>query len=160
MADDEILKRLRRLEDQEGIRAVIARYADAVDHDAEPALLRGCFTADAVWRGKGIGVFRGRAAIVKGIRATMTERITWALHYMTQPVIKVAADGKTAKAHYYLWELAKFRPDGAAETESTWIGGWYDSRFRKVKDDWRFSSIKLTIRLLSPHRLPEWRTLD
>lgn len=157
MADD-VLKRLQRLEDQEAIRAVIARYADAVDHRADPKMLNPCFTADAVWQSKGIGKWTGRAAVVKGLRETCTVRIPWALHYMTQPVIAVAANGKSAKAHYYLWELAKFRPEPNDEPESTWIGGWYDSTFRKERGQWRFSKIVLTLKLTSPHRLPEWRT--
>lgn len=159
MADSLLLKRLQRLEDQEAIRAVIAAYADAVDHNGDQKLLKACFTEDAVWQCKGIGKWSGRAAVVKGLHHTCTVQIPWALHYMTQPVVKVAANGRTAKAHYYLWELAKFRPKPKAAPESTWIGGWYDSTFRKENDgEWRFSKIVLTLKLATPHRLPEWRT--
>jgi uncharacterized protein (TIGR02246 family) len=158
MADD-VLRRLQRLEDQEAIRAVIAAYADAVDHNGDPKLLKACFTPDAVWTSKGIGTWKGRAAVVKGLRHTCTVTIPWALHYMTQPVIRLAANGRTATAHYYLWELAKFRPKPRAEPESTWIGGWYDSSFRKEADgEWRFSRIVLHLKLASPNRLDEWET--
>ena len=158
MVMNDVLKRLQRLEDQEAIRAVIAAYADAVDHNADPKMLTPCFTSDAVWQSKGIGKWVGRAAVVKGLRQTCTVQIPWALHYMTQPVVKVAANGKTAKAHYYLWELAKFRPEPKAAPESTLIGGWYDSTFRKERGQWRFSKIDLFLKLNSPNRLPEWRT--
>jgi ketosteroid isomerase-like protein len=152
-------QRLARLEDLEAIRDVIAYYADAVDHNGDVAMLKKCFTADAVWTSKDIGTWKGRATIVRALHKVCTVQIPWALHYMTQPVIKRAANGRGASAHYYLWELAKFRATPDAAPESTWLGGWYDSQFRKENGVWRFSKIVLTIRLLTPHREPDWRTL-
>ena len=110
----------------ENMENVIRRYYDGCN-EADVAKMAGCFTPDAVWTSKGIGTWKGRAAVVKGLRHTCTVTIPWALHYMTQPVIRLAANGRTATAHYYLWELAKFRPKPRANAESTWIGGWYDS---------------------------------
>lgn len=157
--NDAVLKRLQELEDKEAIRDVIARYADAVDHNGDKAMLKSCFTADAVWTSKKIGTWKGRDAVVKELNRVCTVQIPWALHYMTQAQIKVARNGLSAKAHYYLWELAKFRDSPGASPESTWIGGWYDSTFRKERGAWRFSKIILTIRLLSPAHLSDWNTL-
>jgi len=159
MTDKAVLKRLQELEDKEAIRDVIARYADAVDHNGDKALLKSCFTPDMVWTSKKIGTWKGRNAVVNELHRVCTVQIPWALHYMTQAQVTVARNGESAKAHYYLWELAKFRASPGADPNSTWIGGWYDSTFRKDKGEWRFSKIILTIRLLSEARLPEWNTL-
>jgi hypothetical protein len=155
---NEVLKRLQRLEDKEEIRELIARYADAVDHHGDPKLLKDCFTQDAIWRCKGIGNWKGRDAVLKGLRHNGVIQLPWALHYMTQPVIKLAANGRTATAHYYLWEVCKFRHTESDNPESTMIGGWYDSTFRKESGGWCFSKILLTLKLASPHRLPEYHT--
>ncbi|MFN0044287.1 MAG: nuclear transport factor 2 family protein [Alphaproteobacteria bacterium] len=155
---NDVLKRLQRLEDLEAIRDLIARYADAVDRHGDPALLKPCFTQDAVWRCKGIGDWKGREAVLKGLRYNGVVQLPWALHYMTQPVVKLAANGKSAKAHYYLWEVCKFRLKAGDEPDSMMIGGWYDSAFRKDAGVWRFSKTVLTLKLASPHRRPEFRT--
>jgi hypothetical protein len=154
----DVLKRLQRLEDQEAIRELIARYADAVDRHGDPRLLKPCFTKDAIWRCKGIGDWKGRDAVLRGLRRNGVVQLPWALHYMTQPVIRLAANGRSAKAHYYLWEVCKFRLTEKHEPVSTMIGGWYDSSFRKEAGVWRFSKTVLTLKLASPHRLAEFRT--
>lgn len=159
MAND-LLKRLQRLEDQEAIRTLIARYADGIDRNGDLDILKPCFTEDAVWRCKGIGDWKGRAAVLKGLRYNCTVQLPFALHYMTQPVIRLAANGRSASAHYYLWEVCNFRLTAEVEPQSTYIGGWYDSAFRKADGDWRFSRIVVTLRLASPHRLPEFRTVE
>ena len=100
-------QRLQRLEDIEAIKQLIARYATAADHNADPAMMAPCFTEDAVWNCKGIGRWEGRDSIVSGLREVSTTQLSWALHYMTQPIIEVADDGRSATGEYYLWELAK-----------------------------------------------------
>jgi len=154
----ELLKRLQRLEDLEAIRDVIARYADAVDRHGDPEILRTCFTNDASWHCPGIGHWKGKQAVLKGLRHNGIMQLPWALHYMTQPAIKLAANGRTAKAHYYLWEVCKFRLTEKDQPVSTMIGGWYDSTFRKEDGAWYFSKTVLTLKLASPHALPEFRT--
>jgi len=156
--EEALLKRLQVLEDKEAIRDLIARYADVVDHNADKAELKALFTPDAVWTSKQIGTWKGRDTIVKSLHKVCTVQIPWALHYMTQVQIKVARNGESAQAHYYLWELAKFRETPSASPDSTWIGGWYDTTVKKVKGEWRFSKIILTIRLLSPVHLSDWNT--
>ena len=158
-----IEERLQRLEDIEAIQQLIARYARAVDHNGDPALVAPLFTEDAVWHCEGIGHWETRAGIVREIRPNCTTFMPWAMHYMTQPDIEVGADGLSAASRHYLWELGKVtteggKPEGGGPTEDTWIGGWYDSRYRKEGGTWKFARIDLTLKLFSPAARPAWET--
>ena len=154
----DIETRLQRLEDIEVIKQLIARYAKAVDNNGDPALLRACFTEDGTWNCEGVGGWEGREAIVAGLRETCTVVLPWALHYMTQPIITVAENGQSASGEYYLWELAKSAPEGGGATEDNWIGGWYESEFRKESSTWLFSKTELFLKLMSATSKPDWET--
>ena len=154
----DIAARLQRLEDIEAIQQLIARYAKAVDHNGDPALVAPLFTEDAVWHCEGIGHWETRAGIVRDIRPNCTTFMPWAIHYMTQPIVDVAPDGRTATSNHYLWELGKVTPEGGGPTRDTWIGGWYDSRLRKEDGAWRFARIDLTLKLFSPADSAAWET--
>ena len=77
---------------------------------------------------------------------------------MTQPIIEVADDGQSAAGEYYLWELAKAVQEDGGPDQDTWIGGWYESKFRKEGGDWKFCHIELILKLLSPANAPSWET--
>ena len=115
----DIAARLQRLEDIEAIQQLIARYAKAVDHNGDPALVAPLFTEDAVWHCEGIGHWETRAGIVRDIRPNCTTFMPWAIHYMTQPIVEVAADGRTATSNHYLWELGKVTPERKAGRRGT-----------------------------------------
>ena len=151
-------KRMKRLEDIEDIKQLIARYAKAADHNGDPLMMSACLTEDATWYCEEVGRWDGRDAIVAGLRETSTVRLPWALHYMTQPVITVATDGQTAEGEYYLWELAKATKEDGSGTEDTWIGGWYESRFRNESGGWLFCEIKLIMKLMSAASKSDWET--
>jgi len=93
-----------------------------------------------------------------GLREVCTVGIPWALHYLTQPSINVAPDGASAYGEYYLWELGKVTPEGGGPAQDTWIGGWYETRFRKEDGRWLFAYIDLKIKLLSRTDAPAWET--
>ncbi len=84
--------------------------------------------------------------------------LPWALHYMTQPIIDIAADGETASGEYYLWELAKATPEDGGATEDTWIGGWYESKFRKENGAWQCNHMELFLKLKSATANADWET--
>ena len=153
-----IEQRLQRLEDIEAIKQLIARYATAADHNGDPEMMAPCFTEDAVWNCEGIGHWETRDGIAQGLHEVSTTQLSWALHYMTQPIIEVADDGQTATGNYYLWELAKAVPEDGGPAQDTWIGGWYESKFRKEGGTWLFSHIELILKLLSATNNPSWET--
>ena len=45
----DIEKRLKRMEDIEDIKQLIARYAKAADHNGDPKMMVACFTEDEAW---------------------------------------------------------------------------------------------------------------
>lgn len=154
----DIEKRLKRMEDIEDIKQLIARYAKAADLNGDKVKMAACFTEDAVWNCEGIGGWQGRNAVVDGLHETSTVKLPWALHYMTQPIIDIADGRQTATGEYYLWELAKVAPEGGGQTEDHWIGGWYESEFRNENDKWLFSKIELILKLLSGASEAHWQT--
>lgn len=150
-------KRIQRLEDIEYIKKMIARYAIAGDHKNDPTMFGPMLTDDAVWEAEGFGRFEGRENITAVLSQVAQDRILWALHFMTSPMIDVADDGRTATAFWYLWETAIARPDATQQGKSTWVGGWYETKLRKEKDGkWRWNHIKLVLKLFSPNEKPEW----
>ena len=151
-------QRLQRLEDIEAIKQLIARYMTAADHNAEPEMMAPCFTEDAVWHCEGIGGYEGRDAIVSGLREVSTERLSWALHYATQPIIEVADDGQTATGEYYLWELAKAVQEDGGPDKDTWVGGWYESKFRKEGERVEVQPHRADSEAAQPCRAPTWET--
>ena len=156
----DLAARVQRLEDVEAITRVIAAYAKAVDHNGDPAMLTPVFTEAGSWNCEGIGGWQGRDAVVAGLREVCTGGIPWALHYMTQPVIDVGPDGRTASGEYYLWELGKFADLDGGGTEDTWIGGWYETDFEKSDDGtWRVAHMELRLKLNSPAHLSDWKTV-
>ena len=154
----DIAQRLQRLEDIDAINTLIARYAQAVDHNGDPALVAPLFTDHAVWHCEGIGHWETLEGILREIRLNCTVFMPWAMHYMTQPIIEIEPDGTRANAEYYLWELGKVTPEGGGPTRDTWIGGWYDSQCRKEGGSWKFAHIELTLKLFSETDKPSWET--
>lgn len=148
-----LAERVGRLEDIEAIRAMVATYALGADRNNDPAILGPLFAEDAEWACAGFGHYRGRREIADELARIGRESIRWSLHYMVSPLVDVAADGRSARCHWYLWELARVG-DGTAN----WIGGWYESTLRKDESGWAFTHVRLDLRLLSPHA-EGWQTL-
>jgi hypothetical protein len=53
--------------------------------------------------------------------------------------------------------LAKVSQEGGG-TEDTWIGGWYESKFRNENGVWLFNHIELILKLMSGASQAEWQT--
>jgi hypothetical protein len=147
----DLAARIQRLEDIEAIREVIVRYAQGADRGNDVEILVPLFTDDAVWdAGERFGRYDGKAAI-RDFLAGSASFIGWTLHYMVSPSIKIADDGKTAHAFWYLWETANMPHSQTRETEAMWIGGTYDTTLSKENGAWKFKNVNLNIRLLSPY---------
>lgn len=154
-------KRIQRLEDIEEINKMIGRYAIAGDNKNDGKIFGPMLTEDAVWEANGFGSFKGRDHIIEVLSGVAQERILWALHFMTSPMIDIDAGGKTASAYWYLWETAITRESPSDKGKSTWIGGWYESKLRKEADGkWRWNHIKLNLRLFSHADKPDWEILS
>jgi hypothetical protein len=146
--DEELDRRLDRLEAIEDIRMLKARYADVCDTGYDPARMRPFFTTDAVWDGGSrFGRHEGIEAIC-GFFAGVSSQITWALHYMVAPLIEIADDGQTATGSWYLLEPCTIATDEGSRAMV--ITGRYADRYQLEPDGWKFSEVVLDCQTISP----------
>ncbi len=149
MTSATLSQRLRRLEAIEAIRRLVGEYARGADRRNDPGILGPLFHEDAVWEAEGFGRCVGRDAIAAHLAQIGTEQIVWSLHYMVSPVVEVNPDLRSARCHWYLWELAQVKEDGAHRAH--WIGGWYHSELTEADGIWRFRHVQLDLRLVHPN---------
>ena len=147
----DLAARVRRLEDIEAIKWVIVRYAQGADQHNNVDIMLPLFADNAVWdAGERFGRFEGKQAIHDFLKGSGSF-IGWTLHYMVSPAIKIAEDGKTAQAFWYLWETANMPSAQTQESEAMWIGGTYDTELARVGGEWKFTKVNLRIKLLAPY---------
>ena|SRR5436190_10083191 len=146
--DDDLARRVGRLEEIEAVRVLKARYADVCDTGYDPARIRPLFTEDAVWDGgPRFGRHEGIDAICRFF-ADVSSQITWALHYLMAPVIELSDDGRTATGSWYLLEPCTMVVDG--EPRATVLMGRYADRYRKGEAGWQISELVLDCQVLTP----------
>ena len=143
---DDVTGRLQRLEDEAAIISLKARYARACDAGYDADAIAGLFVDGGVWDG---GELFGRADGLDAIRSHFSgasQRITWALHFTLNPLIDVAADGRTATGSWYLWQpCTRRRSSGEVQA---WLAGTYDDTYRNTDDGWRFDTVTVRARWL------------
>lgn len=147
---ERIDRRLSRLEDVEAIKRLIVDYARGADHGNDPAMLAPLFTEDAVWEAKGFGRWEGRDKVVAFLKAVAGDRVWWSLHFMISPKIDVAADGRSARLIWYLWEPATLRDEETGDPEPYWITGVYESDAVRTEAGWKFKRIFSGMNVISP----------
>ena len=134
---NDLAARIRRLEDIEAIKWMIVRYAQGADQHNNVDIMLPLFADDAVWdAGERFGRYEGKQAIYEFLKSSGSF-IGWTLHYMVSPAIKIAEDGKTAQAFWYLWETANMPSAQTQESEAMWIGGTYDTELAKENGEWK-----------------------
>ena len=141
-----IEERLQRVEDIEAIRRLKLKYARRCDDHYDPDGLAALFTEDAVWDAGDLGVFRGREAI-RGYWAASSERIPFAIHFITNHVVDVDDDGENATGTCYLWEAMTMGED------AMWAAVVYTEGYRKVDGEWFFATMELETAFLTPYEL-------
>jgi hypothetical protein len=152
-AAPDLAARLTRLEDIEAIRTLVARYALGADRNNDPAILGPLFAKDAEWVCEGFGHYRGRDEIAAELagsaaRPSAGRCTTWSRRWSSRPrrpprplpLVPVGAGA------------------GRRGGRGHWIGGWYESRLKKGRKGWRFTHVRLHLKLLSPHA-DGWKTL-
>ena len=146
----DIEQRLSRLEDVEAIRNLKSLYAFWCDKDYNPTELGKLFADDAKWNSNVLGNYAGRTE-VEGFFRGISERLTWAHHFMINPLIQVADDGQTATGTWALIDLVTIIRKDTGTKAAVAITADYSDTFVKLPNgEWRFQSIFAGIKLLAP----------
>ncbi len=138
-------ERLFRIEARQEMEGLVARYAHGADRRNDPAIMRPLFHADATWSAEGFATFHGAAAIARGLARIAAEQVLWSIHYMVAPHVEFMEDARSARCRWYLWELSTMAGDSGPEDR--WLGGWYDSLTIYEEEEWKFTSVKLDLRV-------------
>ncbi len=142
--------RIQRLEDAEAIHNLKMEYAKVCDEGYDADTITAMFAehTDVEWVSDVFGTHVGR----DGIHAwfdNVDEEITWALHFMLNPVIQVAEDGESATGRFYLFMLSTMiSPDGG-DPDAVIMTGKYADDFVKENGEWRFKRIEVNFEQVS-----------
>jgi hypothetical protein len=139
-----IEQRLQNIEDVEDIRRLKIRYAELCDEGFDPDALVSLFIDDGVWDAGEFGRFRGHAEMRAYWRETAAVT-QFAMHYMANHVVDVAAGGMEARGRCYLLGTA------TRENQAYWMAVRYDERYRKVDGLWLFAEMKLLPAFMTPY---------
>ncbi len=140
---EEMTKRLETLEDIEAIKKLKARYCLYVDKRDEEGFV-SLFTEDTVWDGGRFGHYEGQAAVRNFFRA-IPEVLSFAVHYVMNPVIEV--QGEKATGEWYLLEPCTM----VEGDQAVWGTARYEEKYVKEGGEWRFKEIKLIPVFWSPY---------
>lgn len=147
---EDIEKRLSRVEDIDAIRNVKSMYAYWCDKDYNPTELGKLFVDDAKWESNALGNYYGRQEI-EGFFASVSERLTWAHHFMINPMVEVADDGRSATGKWALIDLVTLVRKDTGKKDSVVITADYSDTFTKIDNgEWRFQSVNAALKLMAP----------
>lgn len=127
---DDIEKRLKRLEDREEIRTLVARYGLVVDN-RDMDTLATMFTADACFGSKD-GKVEGRDAVLEIYHARLGETGP-SFHFAHDHVIWFDDDDDEAKG------IVMSHVELVRKGEPMLIAMRYEDTYRRYKSSWRFA---------------------
>lgn len=143
--NQELEKKIRQLLDIEDIKILKRKYAGYCDDNYNPAGISELFTEDAIWDGGPIGFAETRQGI-KEYFATTSDRISFAMHYMVNPIIEV--EGDEAKGQWYLWQPMTIREGNQA----MFLVATYDDIYVRQNENWLFKHVKLSVKSRKPYQ--------
>lgn len=148
----EVVARLTRLEDIKAIEELKYTYAGFCDAGYNPEGIANLFVEDGRWVVDGEGATLTGREEIKAHFAALSERITWALHYMIAPNIQIDPFGDRATGTFYLLCLCTIeRTDDANEKDAVILTINYRDTFVKRDGKWYFEElIGLT------HQVSDW----
>jgi hypothetical protein len=91
MDQQDLTKRIQRLEDIEAIKQLKATYCAICDDNHNPDRITTIFAEDGEWEGRGIGHAKGHAAI-RELFVGFQKAIAFSQHMVMNPVIEVDGD--------------------------------------------------------------------
>ncbi|TCJ33520.1 nuclear transport factor 2 family protein [Parafrankia sp. BMG5.11] len=148
----ELVARLARLEDIRAIEQLKYRYAGYCDDSYDPEGIAGLFAKDGRWVVDGEGAtLTGHDEIKAHFRA-LSERISWAQHYVIAPRVEVASDGETATGRFYLICFCTIeRTEDPSEKDAVILTLNYTDQFVRRDGTWYFQEL-----LGRTHQVSNW----
>lgn len=126
---------LQRVSDELEIKALLSRYARAVD-TKDWQLYRSVFTADAHIDYSSAGAPVGARDEVADWLAVAFGAIPWTMHYITNVETDIDGDNATVRAMFY----NPMQLPGKAEQSC--CGGYYHHELVRTPDGWRSRSLR------------------
>jgi hypothetical protein len=143
------------LRHERDINGLMHRYIEACDHIRDAPLIASMFTIDATWDGTNryeeFGSTTGQADIETMFAAT-PDVLPFTVHWLTNAIIDVAADGRTAVGQWEVLQAATFAVDDLA----VWVGARYDNEFRRVGGTWLIHHLRYRDVFVTPFRGGGW----
>lgn len=144
---------IRELITERKIQRLHSRYAQLCDSGYPAQEIADLFTENGIWEARPQGAkYIGRQQI-RDHFASADASYPWALHLNIPLQIDVAPNGQSACGTWYL-----FMPCTDATTgtlASAWLAGRYDNNFVSTDDGWKYSHLRITFGLMTPH-LNDW----
>ena len=144
MAEADLQRRIKVLDDIEQIRRLKAQYFAHCDDNYNPDALAEMFVEDAVWGVGFWGKFEGREAI-RGFFSDVSKSRPFAVHWGMNPIIEV--NGDTATGIWYLF-MASTVGEG---NYAMWSSGRYDEEYVRVDGQWKIKYLKMTSFFRTPY---------
>jgi len=139
-----IESKIQFLLDLEEIKKLWAQYAYCVDtYDTEA--WANLFTEDGVFDCDIMGVFQGRKAIRD------FQLLPFTVHYLTNPIIDIDADGQSAQGKWLLLEPCSVALSEGAKPEPIWGMARYEDDYVKVDGAWKFKVVRLRSYTWTPY---------
>ena len=151
MSMDELLARVRVLEDIEAIRKLKATYCYLCDAGLEDERNRdellAHFTGDArVDFGFGpASVYEGREGLKTFFGQVVPTAVSFCMHMVHNPIIEVNGDRATGRWYY------EAPTTDAATNRAQWMAGTYEEEYVRENGAWKFASIKTRWKYISPY---------
>jgi uncharacterized protein (TIGR02246 family) len=119
--------------DEQAIRALVHRYADAASR-RDPAAVASVFTADGEWYAPELGRFEGREAMVSFFTAMLTGWNAFLQGMMSGVVARDTKDPSRAHGRWFVQETGQ-RTEGT----NLIISGVYHDEYVREADGWKIS---------------------
>jgi hypothetical protein len=121
---------LNRVIDELAVRDLVARFADAVNHQ-DPQAIRELFVPDGEFAVAGWTSLRGAGEVVNFLSGVISH---WDVIFQAVHPGRVFLAGDTARGEWYITEYGRYR-DG----QETFLGGLYSDDYLRTPEGWRFA---------------------
>ena len=145
--DNDIQRRLTRLEDIQKIKDLKSKYAQFLDNGYDPDGIAGLFAEGGKWIIENKEI-TGKDAVKEQCRKLIKAQ-PWSFHNITPYDIHIDADGDHARGNFYVIALLTIRNKNG-EDGAYILPGVFNDEFVKKGDQWFFSKVEAFIKQSAP----------